>query len=113
MPGTLGQLNAGNLDQWDEIITGFRWHNGGAQAYHALKPDLCSFGKGMANGFSVSALCGRRDVMEQGGLRSDRKRVFTLSTTHGDGTNGSSKRRIPTSSGCSARANTARIYSRA
>lgn len=67
----------------DEIITGFRWHNGGAQAYHAVKPDLCSFGKGMANGFSVSALCGRRDVMEQGGLRTDRRRVFTLSTTHG------------------------------
>ncbi|MDB5297039.1 MAG: glutamate-semialdehyde -aminomutase [Phycisphaerales bacterium] len=67
----------------DEIITGFRWHTGGAQAYHGVKPDLCSFGKAMANGFSVSALCGRRDVMEQGGLRSDRKRVFALSTTHG------------------------------
>ncbi|QOV89713.1 glutamate-1-semialdehyde 2,1-aminomutase [Humisphaera borealis] len=67
----------------DEIITGFRWHNGGAQAFHGVKPDLCSFGKAMANGFSVSALCGRRDIMEQGGLRSDRKRVFTLSTTHG------------------------------
>jgi glutamate-1-semialdehyde 2,1-aminomutase len=74
---------AGTVFVMDEIITGFRWHNGGAQAYHGVKPDLCSFGKAMANGFSVSALCGRRDIMEQGGLRTDRKRVFTLSTTHG------------------------------
>ncbi|HEX8911948.1 MAG TPA: glutamate-1-semialdehyde 2,1-aminomutase [Humisphaera sp.] len=88
LPGYLQQVHEackrnGALWVLDEIITGFRWHNGGAQAYHGVKPDLCSFGKGMANGFSVSALCGRRDVMEQGGLRTDRKRVFTLSTTHG------------------------------
>lgn len=67
----------------DEIITGFRWHNGGAQAYYGVKPDLCSFGKAMANGFSVSALCGKRDLMELGGLRTDRRRAFLLSTTHG------------------------------
>jgi glutamate-1-semialdehyde 2,1-aminomutase len=67
----------------DEIITGFRWHNGGAQAYHGVKPDLCSFGKAMANGFSVSALCGKRDLMEQGGLRTNKRRAFLLSTTHG------------------------------
>jgi glutamate-1-semialdehyde 2,1-aminomutase len=37
----------------------------------------------MSNGFSVSALVGRRDIMELGGLLHDRKRVFLLSTTHG------------------------------
>lgn len=67
----------------DEMITGFRWHLGGAQAYYGVVPDLSTFGKAMANGFSVSALVGRRDVMERGGLRHDGERVFLLSTTHG------------------------------
>jgi glutamate-1-semialdehyde 2,1-aminomutase len=67
----------------DEMITGFRLHIGGAQAYHSIEPDLSTFGKGMANGFAVSALVGRREVMELGGLRHSRERVFLLSTTHG------------------------------
>jgi glutamate-1-semialdehyde 2,1-aminomutase len=37
----------------------------------------------MANGFALSALVGRREVMELGGLHHDRDRVFLLSTTHG------------------------------
>ncbi|PID96374.1 MAG: glutamate-1-semialdehyde 2,1-aminomutase [Actinomycetales bacterium] len=72
----------------DEMITGFRWHLSGAQAFHDLRPDLSTFGKAMANGFSVSALCGRRDIMELGGLRTDQERVFLLSTTHGAETHG-------------------------
>lgn len=72
----------------DEMITGFRWHNGGAQAYHDLEPDLSTFGKALANGFSVSALAGRRELMELGGLRTERERVFLLSTTHGAETHG-------------------------
>lgn len=67
----------------DEMITGFRWHLRGAQAYFDVLPDLSTFGKGMANGFSVSALVGRRDIMELGGLNHDQKRVFLISTTHG------------------------------
>ena len=50
---------------------------------HGIIPDLSSFGKGMANGFSLSALAGRRALMERGGLRHDDDRVFLLSTTHG------------------------------
>ena len=73
----------GALLVFDEMITGFRWHRGGAQAVYGVTPDLASFGKGIANGFAVSALAGRRDVMELGGLRHDRERVFLLSTTHG------------------------------
>ena len=53
----------------DEIITGFRWDNGGAQKVHDIVPDLSTFGKALANGFSLSALVGRRDIMELGGLR--------------------------------------------
>jgi glutamate-1-semialdehyde 2,1-aminomutase len=67
----------------DEMITGFRWSNGGAQAVHGIAPDLSTFGKGMANGFPVAALVGRRDIMELGGLSHQRERVFLLSTTHG------------------------------
>jgi glutamate-1-semialdehyde 2,1-aminomutase len=67
----------------DEMITGFRWHLGGAQAYYGLRPDLSTFGKAMANGFSLSALVGRRDLMERGGISHSKERVFLLSTTHG------------------------------
>ncbi len=68
----------------DEMITGFRWDVGGAQRYYDIQPDLSSFGKALANGFSVSALAGRREFMRLGGLdHVDRPRVFLLSTTHG------------------------------
>lgn len=67
----------------DEMITGFRWHDGGAQAFYRIRPDLSTFGKGLANGFSVSALAGKRELMQLGGFDHDRERVFLLSTTHG------------------------------
>lgn len=67
----------------DEMITGFRFDNGGAQAVYDIEPDLACFGKAMANGFSLSALVGRREIMELGGIRHPGKRVFLLSTTHG------------------------------
>ncbi|EWY42507.1 glutamate-1-semialdehyde 2,1-aminomutase [Skermanella stibiiresistens SB22] len=67
----------------DEMITGFRWHRGGAQAFYDLDPDLSTFGKGMGNGFAVSALVGKREIMELGGIGHKRRRVFLMSTTHG------------------------------
>jgi glutamate-1-semialdehyde 2,1-aminomutase len=73
----------GALLVFDEMITGFRWDVGGAQAVYGVAPDLATFGKGMSNGYSVSALVGRREIMELGGLHHDRERVFLLSTTHG------------------------------
>jgi glutamate-1-semialdehyde 2,1-aminomutase len=72
----------------DEMITGFRWHNGGAQAYHNITPDLSTFGKALGNGFSVSALCGKRDIMQLGDWNHTRERVFLLSATHGAETHG-------------------------
>ncbi len=48
----------------DETITGFRFDNGGAQARFGITPDLACFGKGLANGFPVSAIAGRADVMK-------------------------------------------------
>ncbi len=73
----------GALLVFDEMITGFRWHLRGAQHLYGVTPDLSAFGKAMANGFSVSALAGRREFMELGGIGADRERVFLLSTTHG------------------------------
>jgi glutamate-1-semialdehyde 2,1-aminomutase len=48
----------------DETITGFRYANGGAQEYFGVVPDLATFGKGMANGYPVSAVAGRADIMK-------------------------------------------------
>jgi glutamate-1-semialdehyde 2,1-aminomutase len=73
----------GALLIFDEIITGFRWHLGGAQKYHDITPDLSTFGKAMGNGFSIAALCGKREIMELGGLNHNKERVFLLSTTFG------------------------------
>lgn len=68
----------------DEMITGFRFHLNGAQTLFDVKPDLATFGKGMANGFSVAALTGRKEIMELGGIRNEgAERVFLVSTTHG------------------------------
>jgi glutamate-1-semialdehyde 2,1-aminomutase len=87
-PGYLEGMRAladrhGALLVFDEMITGFRWSEAGAQGVYGVVPDLSTFGKALGNGFAVSALAGRRDVMEWGGLRHDRERVFLLSTTHG------------------------------
>ncbi len=68
-PGFLQQVKElthahGALLVYDEIVTGFRWALGGAQAYFGVTPDLACFGKAMGNGFPVAALVGRREVME-------------------------------------------------
>ena len=68
---------------FDEMITGFRWHLGGAQKFHGVVPHLSTFGKAMGNGFAISALAGKREIMRLGGLDHDQTRVFLLSTTHG------------------------------
>jgi glutamate-1-semialdehyde 2,1-aminomutase len=73
----------GTVLVFDEMITGFRWARGGAQKAYGVTPHLSAFGKAIANGFSLSALAGRRDLMELGGLEHGKERVFLLSTTHG------------------------------
>ena len=68
----------------DEMITGFRWDLKGAQHYYNLDPDLCTFGKAMANGFSVAAVAGKKEIMQLGSIEFEgSERVFLLSTTHG------------------------------
>jgi glutamate-1-semialdehyde 2,1-aminomutase len=76
-------LRNGAVLVFDEMITGFRWHRSGAQHVFGVTPDLSAFGKAFANGFALSALAGKRELMQLGGYEHDRERVFLLSTTHG------------------------------
>lgn len=55
----------GALFVLDEIVTGFRYSLGGAQKYYDFVPDLACFGKGMANGFAISAIAGRKEFMKE------------------------------------------------
>lgn len=50
---------------FDETITGFRYAKGGAQELFGVTPDLATFGKGLANGFPLSAVAGRADLMKE------------------------------------------------
>lgn len=50
---------------FDEVITGFRFANGGAQELFNIKADLAVFGKGIGNGMPLGAITGRKEVMEQ------------------------------------------------
>ena len=54
----------GALLVFDETITGFRYANGGAQELLGVTPDLATFGKGVANGYPLSVVAGRGDVMK-------------------------------------------------
>ncbi len=66
------------------MISGCRWDLPGAQTFYNVEPDLSCFGKGIGNGFSLSALVGRREIMDQGGIhQTERPKVFLLSATHG------------------------------
>lgn len=68
----------------DEMISGFRWHLQGAHTYYNVQPDLVTFGKAMANGFSVAALAGKKEIMSLGGIKEvGQERVFLMSSTHG------------------------------
>lgn len=68
----------------DEMITGFRWHLQGAQTFFGVEPDLSTFGKAMANGFSLAAVTGKREFMRVGSIdEPGMERTFLLSSTHG------------------------------
>ena len=71
----------GALLIFDEVITGFRFGMGGAQEYFGVVPDLACFGKSMSNGYPLSALTGREDIM-----RVFEKNTFFSSTYGGETT---------------------------
>jgi len=62
----------------DEIITGFRYHIGGAQTLFDVVPDLATFGKSMGNGFPISAVVGRARYM------AEMEEIFFSSTFGGE-----------------------------
>lgn len=62
---------------FDEIRSGFRFSIGGAQKVFGVTPDLACFGKAMANGYEISMLCGKREIMD---VITPPNRVFVSST---------------------------------
>ncbi len=79
-PGFLDEVKAisekyGTVLIFDEIRTGFRISLGGAQKYYGVTPDLACFGKAMANGYPISAVTGKEEIMKMG-----EKEVFISST---------------------------------
>ena len=68
----------------DEMVTGFKIDLPGAISKYKLNPDLATWGKGIANGFSFCALTGKKEIMELGGIQNEgEEKVFLTSTTHG------------------------------
>jgi glutamate-1-semialdehyde 2,1-aminomutase len=75
-PGFLETLReactaAGTVLIFDEVITGFRYGPGAAQARLGVTPDLTTLGKALGNGFPISALAGRADIMDRLGPKGD------------------------------------------
>lgn len=74
----------GALYVMDEMITGFKTDYPGSIKKMNVEPDLATWGKGIANGFSFCALTGKKEIMELGGIdRVGEEKVFLISTTHG------------------------------
>ncbi len=68
----------------DEMITGFKTAFPGSTKKFGVQPDMITWGKGIANGYSFCALTGKREVMSLGGIKEKgREKVFLISTTHG------------------------------
>ncbi|WP_375724551.1 glutamate-1-semialdehyde 2,1-aminomutase [Arcobacter sp. KX21116] len=73
----------------DEMILGCKWHLGGGQEFFGVKPDLSTWGKGIANGYSFCALTGKKEIMNLGGIKNKgSEKVFLVSTTHGSESHG-------------------------
>jgi len=66
---------------FDEVVTGFRLATGGASEFFGIRPDIVTFSKSVANGFSLAAICGRRELLEQFSPSGD---VYQASTYAGN-----------------------------
>ncbi len=68
----------------DEMITGYKTDFPGSMKKYNVVPDLTTWGKGIANGFSFCCLTGKKEIMEIGGIRNvGAEKLFLISTTHG------------------------------
>ncbi len=66
---------------FDEVITGFRLAEGGAQEYYGVTPDLVTFGKILGGGFPIGAISGKREYMEKVAPQGD---VYQAGTFNGN-----------------------------
>lgn len=69
----------GALLVFDEVVSGFRYALGGGSEMCGVVPDMAAFGKGMANGYPISAVAGRKDILQQ-----IEQGVFVSTTFGGD-----------------------------
>jgi glutamate-1-semialdehyde 2,1-aminomutase len=68
----------------DEMITGFKTAFPGSISKYNVEPDIATWGKGIANGFSFCAMTGKKEIMNLGGISEEgEEKVFLISTTHG------------------------------
>lgn len=65
---------------FDEVKTGFRHALGGYQSLCGVQPDLCTFGKAIANGYPIGVIGGRADLMDYFAHRDPQKRVLIAGT---------------------------------
>lgn len=66
---------------FDEVVTGFRLSPGGASEYFGVMPDIMALAKSIGNGFPLSAIAGKKDIIE---LLSPKGTVFQGSTYAGN-----------------------------
>ena len=66
---------------FDEVVTGFRISPGGAQEYFGIKPDITTMAKALSNGFTISAVGGKKEIMD---LLSPGGKVYQASTFAGN-----------------------------
>ena len=66
---------------FDEVVTGFRLAAGGASEFFGIRPDIVTYSKSVANGFTLAAICGRRELLEQFSPSGD---VYQASTYAGN-----------------------------
>ena len=68
----------------DEMVTGFKTDSPGSISKYNVKPDIATWGKGIANGFSFCCMTGTKEIMGIGGIINEgNEKVFLSSTTHG------------------------------
>jgi len=68
----------------DEMVSGFKAGFPGTCEKYGVTPDMSTWGKGMANGFSLCALTGKKEIMNLGGIKNlGQEKVFLISSTHG------------------------------
>jgi len=74
----------GTLWIMDEMITGYKTAYPGSMSKYKVVPDMTTWGKGIANGFSFCCLTGKKEILELGGIRKEgSEKLFLISTTHG------------------------------